>query len=94
MSVKLKGVLDFSLGNFLCLRGYAPLGVLFDISEPAPSIQRDLLNEHRDEMVAFLILQRDFILLRDFDTYYETLPLGRFVVRFCKRERVRFAWEQ
>jgi hypothetical protein len=54
MTVKLKGVLDYSLGNFLCLRGYAPLGVIYDISESAPSIQRDLLNQHRDEMVAFL----------------------------------------
>jgi hypothetical protein len=54
MTIKLKGVLDFSLGNFLCLRGFAPMGVLYDISEPAASIQRDLLSEHRDEMVAFL----------------------------------------
>jgi hypothetical protein len=52
--MNLKGVLDFSLGNFLCLRGFAPMGQLFDISEAAPSIQRDLLAEHRDEMVAFL----------------------------------------
>lgn len=38
--MKLKGVLDFSLGNFLCLRGFAPMGVLQDISEPPPDIQR------------------------------------------------------
>ena len=30
----LKGILDFSLGNFLCLRGFAPMGDLYyDISE-------------------------------------------------------------
>lgn len=52
--MKLNGVLDFSLGNFLCLRGFAPMGTLFEISEPDPSFQRDLLKEHRDEMVAFL----------------------------------------
>jgi hypothetical protein len=52
--MKLKGILDFSLGNFLCMRGYAPLGVLYDISESAASFQRDLLAEHKDEMVAFL----------------------------------------
>lgn len=52
--MRLKGVLDFSLGNFLCLRGYAPMGTLFDLSEPEASIQRDLLKDHRDEMVAFL----------------------------------------
>jgi hypothetical protein len=52
--VRLRGVLDLSLGNFLCLRGFAPMGGLYDISEPDPSIQRNLLHEHRDEMVAFL----------------------------------------
>jgi hypothetical protein len=38
--MKLKGVLDFSLGNFLCLRGFAPMGILQDISEPSKDIQR------------------------------------------------------
>jgi len=26
--MKLKGTFDFSLGNFLCLRGFAPMGDL------------------------------------------------------------------
>ena len=52
--MKLKGILDFSLGNFLCLRGFAPMGELYDISEADPSFQRDLLKEHEKEMVAFL----------------------------------------
>jgi len=52
--MKLKGVLDFSLGNFLCLRGFAPMGDLYDISEPDPGFQRDLLRFHEKEMVAFL----------------------------------------
>lgn len=52
--MKLTGILDFSLGNFLCLRGLAPMGTLYNLSEPDPSIQRDLLRHHRDEMVAFL----------------------------------------
>jgi hypothetical protein len=38
--VKLKGILDFSLGDFLCLRGFAPMGVLFDLSEADPSFHR------------------------------------------------------
>ncbi|TNJ33733.1 hypothetical protein [Arenimonas terrae] len=38
--MKLKGILDFSLGNFLCLRGFAPMGVLQDISEAPQDIQR------------------------------------------------------
>ncbi len=38
--MKLKGVLDFSLGGFLCLRGFAPMGILQDISKPDDDIQR------------------------------------------------------
>jgi hypothetical protein len=38
--MKLKGILDFSLGNFLCLRGFAPLGVLQDISTAPEDVQR------------------------------------------------------
>jgi hypothetical protein len=38
--MKLKGILDFSLGNFLCLRGFAPLGVLQAISKADESYQR------------------------------------------------------
>lgn len=53
--MKLKGVLDFSLGNFLCLRGFARMGDLYSLSEPDPSIQRDLLQLHEKEMVAFLL---------------------------------------
>lgn len=52
--MRLQGVLDFSLGNFLCLRGFAPMGLLHDVSEPDPSFQRDLIEEHKNEMVAFL----------------------------------------
>ena len=52
--MKLKGVLDFAFENFLCLRGYAPMSVLEEYSAPDPSFQRDLLTEHRAEMLAFL----------------------------------------
>lgn len=52
--MRLKGVLDFSLGNFLCLRGFATMGDLYEISEPDPGFQRDLLKSHEREMVAFL----------------------------------------
>lgn len=37
--MKLRGVLDFSLGNFLCLRGFVRMGDLYSISEPHPSFQ-------------------------------------------------------
>jgi hypothetical protein len=50
----LRGVLDRSLDNFWCLRGFAPMGVLYDISEPDPSFQRDLIKLHEKEMLSFL----------------------------------------
>jgi hypothetical protein len=52
--MRLKGVLEYSLGNFLCLRGFAPMGTLEKMSEPDPSYQRDLIREHKQEMVNFL----------------------------------------
>lgn len=52
--MKLKGILDFSLGNFLCLRGFASMGDLYDISVADPGFQRDLLKQHEKDMVAFL----------------------------------------
>jgi len=52
--MKLKGVLDFSLGNFLCMRGFARMGDLYALSEPDLSFQRNLLQLHEKEMIAFL----------------------------------------
>lgn len=50
----LRGILDFSLGGFLCLRGFAPLGELYDVSDADPGFQRELLPDQRDQFVTFL----------------------------------------
>jgi len=52
--MKLKGILDFSLGNFLCLRGFAPLGLLQDISAPPDDIQRVPKDERLKEIGNYL----------------------------------------
>lgn len=52
--MRLRGILDKSLNNFLCLRGFASMGELYDISDPDPSFQRDLIKIHEKEMMAFL----------------------------------------
>ena len=52
--MKLKGILDFSLGNFLCLRGFAPMGVLQDISAPPQDIQRVPKDERLREVGDYL----------------------------------------
>ncbi len=50
----LQGVLDRSLGNFTCLRGYAALGDLYKVSEPDSSYQRDLISHQQHRMEKFL----------------------------------------
>ena len=42
------------MDNYLCLRGIASIKSLAQISEINPDIQRDLLEEHKDEMKDFL----------------------------------------
>lgn len=50
----LSGILEFSMGNFLCLRGYVDYKTLSCISEENKDIQRELLEKHKGEMTAFL----------------------------------------
>lgn len=52
--MELKGVLDTSLGNFLCIRGFAKLGELHDVSDFDESFQRNLIKTHKQEVVDFL----------------------------------------
>lgn len=50
----LSGILDFSMGNFLCLRGFADYKTLSRISEENKDVQRELIEKHKGEMAAFL----------------------------------------
>jgi hypothetical protein len=52
--MKLRGIIDFSLGNFLCLRGFAPMGLLQDISEAPQDIQRLPRDERLKEIGDYL----------------------------------------
>jgi hypothetical protein len=52
--VKLSGIIEYSMGGFLCLRGYASLKVLSEISECMQSYQRELIPEHTTDIAAFL----------------------------------------
>lgn len=52
--MKLNGVLSKVMDNYLCLRGYAGIKALAKISEVNPDIQRDLLDDHKNEMKDFL----------------------------------------
>jgi len=50
----LRGLLDRSLGGFVCIRGYAPMGELARVSHADLGYQRDLITTHRDTVIRFL----------------------------------------
>ncbi|MCQ2485207.1 MAG: hypothetical protein MJ168_07730 [Clostridia bacterium] len=52
--VKLSGILEYSMGGFLCLRGFANFKELSRISKENPDVQRKLIEDHKGEMAAFL----------------------------------------
>lgn len=52
--IKLSGILDYSIGGFLCLRGFASFKLLSCISEPNAEVQRELIESHKGEMAKFL----------------------------------------
>lgn len=52
--IKLSGILEYSMGGFLCLRGFASFKLLSAISEPNPEVQRELIDTHKGEMASFL----------------------------------------
>jgi hypothetical protein len=52
--IKLSGILDYSMGGFLCLRGFADYKILSKASKENNDIQRALIEEHKGEMAAFL----------------------------------------
>ena len=52
--MKLTGIIDYSMGNFLCVRGFASMFDLAKVSEADPEIQRSLIDDHRGEMEQFL----------------------------------------
>ena len=52
--VKLSGILEYSMGGFLCLRGFASYKMLSAISKPNTEVQRGLIDEHKGDMARFL----------------------------------------
>jgi hypothetical protein len=52
--MNLRGLLDQSLGGFVCIRGYAPLGELAWASHADLDYQRELIKTHRETVIRFL----------------------------------------
>lgn len=55
----LRGLLDRSLGGFVCIRGYASLGELSRASHADMGYQRDLIKTHSATVVQFLKNRKD-----------------------------------
>lgn len=52
--IKLSGILEYSMGGFLCLRGFASFKMLERASNVDPDVQRALIKDHKEEIVKFL----------------------------------------
>lgn len=55
----LRGLMDQSLGGFVCIRGYASLGELARISHADLDYQRELIKTHRETVIRFLKNRRN-----------------------------------
>ena len=53
----LSGILEFSMGTFLCLRGYADYKTLSRISEENKDVQRELIEKHKGGVFEFWRIQ-------------------------------------
>lgn len=74
----LRGLMDQSLGGFVCIRGYAPLGELARVSHADLDYQRDLIKTHRETVIRFLRNRRNLffpeVILSCLLNYDFTLP--------------------
>lgn len=50
----IRGILEYSLGGQLCIRGFAPLGELARLSQPDESYQRAYIQEREQELQNYL----------------------------------------
>ncbi len=95
----LQGVLDRSLGNFVCLRGYARLGDLYQISEPDPSYQRDLITHQQERMEKFLddgeyLFFPEVILGTSLDAGSHGDLVNKFMYQFDANKSERYEFSQ
>lgn len=44
--MRLTGIIDYTMDNFLCVRGFASMLELAEVSKADENIQRDLITEH------------------------------------------------
>lgn len=73
----LRGILASSLGGFVCVRGFAPLGDLARFSYSDAEFQRSLINRHRDDIAEFL-RERDSV-------FFPEVILSCQLERMCQR---------
>ena len=52
--IKLREILEASIGGFFCLRGFASYKMLSAVSKPNTEVQRGLIDEQMGDMARFL----------------------------------------
>lgn len=95
----LRGVLDRSLDNFICLRGYARLVDLYKISKPDPSYQRDLIPHQQQRMEKFLddaeyLFFPEVILGASLNDGNNIESVNNFIEQFDTREGDKYTFSQ
>ena len=50
----LSGIIDYSMGNFLCIRGFSSYKLLSKVSDCDTDVQRSLIPKHKEDIAAYL----------------------------------------
>ncbi|MCK9397016.1 MAG: hypothetical protein M0Q44_15670 [Methylobacter sp.] len=69
----LRGILERSLGGFICIRGYAKLSELAKLSRPNYQYQRDLVKKHRQDLEDYLN-KREYVFFPEVTLSYTLNP--------------------
>ncbi len=69
----LRGILERSLGGFICIRGYAKLSELAKLSRPNDQYQRNLVEKHRQELEDYLN-KREYVFFPEITLSYTLNP--------------------
>jgi nucleoside 2-deoxyribosyltransferase len=69
----LRGILERSLGGFICIRGYAKLSELAKLSRPNDQYQRSLVDKHRQDLEGYLN-KREYVFFPEVTLSYTLNP--------------------
>ncbi|OIR25529.1 hypothetical protein [Bathymodiolus thermophilus thioautotrophic gill symbiont] len=88
----LRGILDRSLGNMVCIRGFAKMGDLAQISKADKSYQRDLIADHEQEILKFLNKRETLFfpeVILSYSVDIDEIPLALEGFRYSKDKNLK-----